>query len=163
MRLFVAVEIAPAVGAVAVELICRLRERALQLAPCSRMTWTTLDRLHVTVRFIGHVDAEQADAIRQVLAPPLEELARLPAGAVIAVNGTDDEAELVRGVIENMRNNASDLTGVLSLSGLCGLIERAAMVVSNDSGPLHLSSAIGKTGARTRVEAARVAEEKGWL
>jgi two-component system response regulator DesR len=27
----------------------------------------------------------------------------------------------------------------------------------------YLSSAIGKTGARTRVEAARVAEEKGWL
>jgi two-component system response regulator DesR len=27
----------------------------------------------------------------------------------------------------------------------------------------YLSSAIGKTSARTRVEAARVAEEKGWL
>jgi two-component system, NarL family, response regulator DesR len=27
----------------------------------------------------------------------------------------------------------------------------------------YLSSAIGKTGARTRVEAARLAEEKGWL
>lgn len=65
------------------------------------------------------------------------------AGAVIAVNGTDDEAELVRGVIANMRNNASDLTGAMSLSGLCGLIERAAMVLSNDSGPLHLASAIG--------------------
>jgi hypothetical protein len=26
-----------------------------------------------------------------------------------------------------------------------------------------VSAAIGKTGARTRVEAARVAEEKGWL
>ena len=27
----------------------------------------------------------------------------------------------------------------------------------------HLSSAIGKTGTRTRAEAARVAEERGWL
>ena len=27
----------------------------------------------------------------------------------------------------------------------------------------YLSAAIGKTGARTRVEAARIAEEKGWL
>jgi two-component system response regulator DesR len=27
----------------------------------------------------------------------------------------------------------------------------------------HLSSAIGKTGARTRAEAARVAEDRGWL
>jgi len=27
----------------------------------------------------------------------------------------------------------------------------------------YLSSAMGKTGARTRVEAARIAESKGWL
>jgi two-component system response regulator DesR len=27
----------------------------------------------------------------------------------------------------------------------------------------HLSSAIGKTGARNRADAARIAEENGWL
>ena len=27
----------------------------------------------------------------------------------------------------------------------------------------HLSSAIGKTGARTRAEAVRIADENGWL
>jgi two-component system response regulator DesR len=27
----------------------------------------------------------------------------------------------------------------------------------------HLSSAIGKTGARTRAEAVRIADERGWL
>jgi two-component system response regulator DesR len=27
----------------------------------------------------------------------------------------------------------------------------------------HLSAAIGKTGARTRAEAAKVAEDRGWL
>jgi two-component system response regulator DesR len=27
----------------------------------------------------------------------------------------------------------------------------------------HLSSAIGKTGARTRAEAVRLADERGWL
>ena len=65
------------------------------------------------------------------------------AGAIVAVNGTKDEADLVRGVMAHMRNKAIDLTGALSLSGLSGLIERAAMVVSNDSGPLHLALAIG--------------------
>ena len=65
------------------------------------------------------------------------------AGALVAVNGTMDEAELVQGVISHMRNRAIDLTDALSLSGLCGLIERAAMVLSNDSGPLHLALAIG--------------------
>lgn len=65
------------------------------------------------------------------------------AGAVIAVNGTDEESDLVRGVIAHMQKPAIDLTGALSLSGLCGLTERAAMVISNDSGPLHLALAIG--------------------
>lgn len=65
------------------------------------------------------------------------------AGAIIAVNGTDQESGLVRGVIGHMRGKAIDLTGAMSLSGLCGLVERAAMVISNDSGPLHLALAIG--------------------
>ncbi|MBZ2206430.1 glycosyltransferase family 9 protein [Massilia soli] len=65
------------------------------------------------------------------------------AGAVIAVNGTRDESALVQGVIGHMRNAAIDLTDALSLSGLCGVIDRAAMVLSNDSGPLHLALAMG--------------------
>jgi two-component system response regulator DesR len=36
--------------------------------------------------------------------------------------------------------------------------ERAATPVRN-----HLSSAIGKTGARTRAEAVRTADGQGWL
>jgi hypothetical protein len=34
--------------------------------------------------------------------------------------------------------------GALSLGGLCGLLERASVAVSNDTGPLHLALAIGK-------------------
>lgn len=64
-------------------------------------------------------------------------------GALVAVNGTAHEAPLVHAVIQQMRHRAADLTGLLSLPALCGLIERAALVVSNDSGPLHLSLAIG--------------------
>lgn len=64
-------------------------------------------------------------------------------GARIAVNGTDDEAPLVRRVVRAMRAPAIDLSGKLDLGGLCGLIERAACIVSNDTGPLHLALAIG--------------------
>ncbi|HET9195235.1 MAG TPA: RNA 2',3'-cyclic phosphodiesterase [Vicinamibacterales bacterium] len=71
MRLFVAVDIAPAVAEAAAALIEQLRERAIRLAPRSRISWVTADRLHVTVRFIGNVDADRADAVRRVLAPPL--------------------------------------------------------------------------------------------
>ena len=39
----------------------------------------------------------------------------------------------------------------------------AALFLSEGTVRNHLSSAIGKTGTRTRAEAARVAEERGWL
>jgi two-component system sensor histidine kinase DesK len=45
-----------------------------------------------------------------------------------------------------------------TVAGIAGRLFLSEGTVRN-----YLSSAIGKTGARTRVEAARVAEEKGWL
>lgn len=65
-------------------------------------------------------------------------------GARIAVNGTAAEAPRVRAVIGAMRAPALDLSGKLDLGGLCGVIERAACIVSNDTGPLHLALAIGR-------------------
>jgi ADP-heptose:LPS heptosyltransferase len=64
-------------------------------------------------------------------------------GARIAVNGSEAEAPLVRRVVRALHAPAIDLSGKLDLGGLCGLIERAACVVSNDTGPLHLALAIG--------------------
>jgi ADP-heptose:LPS heptosyltransferase len=65
------------------------------------------------------------------------------AGAVIAVNATAAEAPVAHAVIAAMRHPAIDLSGRLSLSGLCGLFERTALLVSNDTGPLHLALAVG--------------------
>jgi ADP-heptose:LPS heptosyltransferase len=65
-------------------------------------------------------------------------------GARVAINGTADEAPLVRGVRASMTaRDAIDLCGRLSLGGLAGLMSRATLVVSNDSGPLHLAEAVG--------------------
>jgi RNA 2',3'-cyclic 3'-phosphodiesterase len=71
MRLFVGIEISPAVVAATMELIDELRAASATLAPRSRITWVTAERLHITTRFIGHVDDTRADDIRAVLAPPL--------------------------------------------------------------------------------------------
>lgn len=65
-------------------------------------------------------------------------------GARVMVNGSLQEASLVRQVIEGMRHEADDLSGKASLAALCGLLERAALVVSNDTGPLHLALALGR-------------------
>jgi ADP-heptose:LPS heptosyltransferase len=66
------------------------------------------------------------------------------AGARIAVNGSADERTLVKSVRAAMRHPALDLAAVgLSLSGLAGVLARAALIVSNDTGPLHLAHAVG--------------------
>jgi two-component system response regulator DesR len=49
------------------------------------------------------------------------------------------------------------LTGA-PVATIAGRVHLSAGTVRN-----HLSSAIGKTGTTTRAEAARVAEERGWL
>lgn len=65
------------------------------------------------------------------------------AGARVAVTGTADEAPLVASVLRHMRRPGIDLGGRLPLSGLCGMLARTALLVSNDTGPLHLALALG--------------------
>jgi ADP-heptose:LPS heptosyltransferase len=65
------------------------------------------------------------------------------AGMRVAINGSAGEAALVEAVAGGMRAPAVALAGTLGLGGLCGLLERAALVVSNDTGPLHLALALG--------------------
>jgi 2'-5' RNA ligase len=72
MRLFVAVELDPAVAAAAAALAEELRARALRLAPRARITWIPAERLHLTVRFIGNADEAGVRAISDALAAPLQ-------------------------------------------------------------------------------------------
>jgi ADP-heptose:LPS heptosyltransferase len=64
-------------------------------------------------------------------------------GICVAINGSPDEAALVHEVAARMHAPAIDLAGRLSLGGLCGLLARTALLVSNDTGPLHLGLALG--------------------
>lgn len=64
-------------------------------------------------------------------------------GALVAFNATEQERSLVAGILERMRHPALELSGILSLSGLCGLLAGADLMVSNDTGPLHLALAVG--------------------
>lgn len=65
------------------------------------------------------------------------------AGAEIIVTGTRAEAPLVQAVLEKMQAPAHNLCGQLSLNGLTGILDRCNLLISNDSGPLHLAAAIG--------------------
>ena len=64
-------------------------------------------------------------------------------GAQVAIHGTQDERGTTRAVLQAMRSPAADLTGALTLSGLAALLARASLVISNDTGALHLAQALG--------------------
>lgn len=64
-------------------------------------------------------------------------------GARVLVTGTPPEAAVVDQVGENAQRQIENLCGKLSLRALTGLLSRSALVVSNDTGPLHLARAVG--------------------
>lgn len=64
-------------------------------------------------------------------------------GARVIVTGTDEEEPVVKEVLASSRLPVESVCGEVSLRGLTGLLSRAAVVVSNDTGPLHLSRAVG--------------------
>lgn len=64
-------------------------------------------------------------------------------GARTVVVGVSPDADLVAEVVRASHGTAEDACARLSLPGLAGLLSRAAVVVSNDSGPLHLAAAVG--------------------
>jgi len=63
------------------------------------------------------------------------------------------------GVVDANTISEADLT---KMAGITPAIAKA-LVLSEDTVRNHLSSAIGKTGAATWAEAARIAQENGWL
>ncbi|GIJ48725.1 LPS biosynthesis-related glycosyltransferase [Virgisporangium aliadipatigenens] len=65
------------------------------------------------------------------------------AGVQVFVSGTGTEAPLADAVVSAMRAPATSLAGTLSLGGLAALLARSAVVVANDTGPLHLAAAVG--------------------
>jgi ADP-heptose:LPS heptosyltransferase len=65
------------------------------------------------------------------------------AGAKVAVVGAECDARLGQEVAGAMKGRAANLVGRLSLGGLTGLLGRCRVLVSNDSGPLHLAAAVG--------------------
>ncbi len=64
-------------------------------------------------------------------------------GLTVALTGTASEAALTRSVADAMRVPALDWAGQTTLWTLGALVERAAVVVSNDTGLSHIAAALG--------------------
>jgi len=65
------------------------------------------------------------------------------AGARVVVTGAYEDPGLPQRVVDAMRHPALNLHGRLSLGGLLGLFSRCRVVISNDSGPLHVARTAG--------------------
>lgn len=65
------------------------------------------------------------------------------AGAEVLVTGTGAETAVVRAVLTQMRSPATPVVDVLQLGGLAALFAECGVVVSNDTGPVHLAEAVG--------------------
>ncbi len=63
--------------------------------------------------------------------------------AKIAIISAEKDNPLVKAVIEDIRSLVIDLSGQTSLSQLASLLKRAKLFISNDSGPVHIASAVG--------------------
>ena len=68
-------------------------------------------------------------------------------GASLLITGNSSERPLAEAVIRaaarGVRTHLHDLSGTLTLGELAALIERASVLISNNSGPVHLASALG--------------------
>jgi ADP-heptose:LPS heptosyltransferase len=64
-------------------------------------------------------------------------------GAQVIVTGNQPEAGLAEEVVQAMSAPALNLAGKVSLGGLAAVLSRSRVVISNDSGPLHLARAVG--------------------
>jgi ADP-heptose:LPS heptosyltransferase len=61
----------------------------------------------------------------------------------IVITGTEQEAELAETLLKINRERVVNLTGALTLGELGALIEAAPLLVTNNTGPAHLSAAVG--------------------
>jgi len=71
MRLFMAIEIGDAAQSRAARLLVELHARARALASEAKITWVPAERMHLTLRFIGEVDAATGERILQALREPV--------------------------------------------------------------------------------------------
>ena len=63
--------------------------------------------------------------------------------SVFLAIGTSKDRPIIEGLIKNTPVPVFDLSGRLSLGMLGALLKRSALLVSNDSGPVHIATAVG--------------------
>jgi len=80
---------------------------------------------------------------------PLDRYAQISDGLInefdvkIVLIGGKEEAKITNEVKAKMKNSVLDLTGTLSIKELGLILRRCLFLISNDTGPVHISAAVG--------------------
>jgi lipopolysaccharide heptosyltransferase II len=64
-------------------------------------------------------------------------------GIRVVVIGRDAEGDPASAVVDHMRTSAINLVGKTSIKELIALLRRVHLLITNDSGPMHLAAAVG--------------------
>lgn len=83
-------------------------------------------------------------------------------GIKIVLAGGGEERSIAGEVKAKMRNTAVDLTGKLALKEFGALLKRSALLISCDSGPVHVASAVGTPVIALFGEARSGGSSKRW-
>jgi ADP-heptose:LPS heptosyltransferase len=64
-------------------------------------------------------------------------------GASVVLVGMQEDEPIVRGIISGMKKKPHNLVGKTNIRQLAALLKRSRFLLTNDSAPLHLASAVG--------------------
>lgn len=131
------------------EVVAPVGATPIAIMPKLEVTLTDLEELEVLVKPIGEAYA--------VLHPGATDIQRrwavekfamvgdilAESGVKVYITGSLGECEIVEELINKMQYQAVNVCGKLSINALAALLSRANVVISNDTGPLHLARAVG--------------------
>jgi lipopolysaccharide heptosyltransferase II len=64
-------------------------------------------------------------------------------GVAVVLTGAPNDLPIIEGVLRRMRTQPINLAGKTSLTQLAALLQRADLLISGDSGPMHIAGAVG--------------------
>src|SRR5207244_7439777 len=64
-------------------------------------------------------------------------------GVAVVLTGAPNDLPIIEDVVRRMRTQPVNLAGKTSLTQLAALLQRAELLISGDSGPMHIAGAVG--------------------
>lgn len=131
------------------EVVAQIGARQYDLDPKVAVTFTDLMELENLIKPMDEVYAVLHPGATDIQRRwPAEKFAQIgdmlaERGVKVYITGSLNECEIVKEVIDHMEYPANNICGKLSINALTALLSKAKVLVSNDTGPLHLARAVG--------------------